>query len=264
MTIRFLFMLLALSPYAHAQLNVCIESGKKVIRQGECSSNEQPRTATSALSRVERPSSRLGGEVVSSPSDIKPGTRSFAYLFSREQSAQLYNVGVFWDKTLGLQKGCSSEYRVKTVSLSIIDPISFPENGLHPIQGRWQHRFTFERCGTSKIYNAIFIARTGEKPDAKPYFPGESIASPQLVADAMTAATVTAFGKLAKEGRGKCEGMSLAETSISQKAHDVVDRGSVFRGVWQERWVFAGCGQPVDVLVDFIPDGKGGATFVAK
>lgn len=35
-------------------------------------------------------------------------------------------------------------------------------------------------------------------------------------------------------------------------------------GSWKEKWTFLGCGYPVDVWINFYPDGHGGTRFVCK
>jgi len=117
-------------------------------------------------------------EVLNTVKDLKPGTKIFAYVFSHEQMEELYKVGVFWDKKLGLQQNCKSQFHIKPVEFVILAPINLPENELHPVEGAWKHRFEFERCGDTKIYNAIFVSKKGTKAELRPYFPGTSKASP--------------------------------------------------------------------------------------
>jgi len=200
-------------------------------------------------------------EVLTTVKDLKPGTKIFAYMFSHEQMEELYKVGVFWDKKLGLQQNCKSQFHVKPIGFVILAPINLPENEAHPVEGAWKHRFEFERCGDTKIYNAIFVSKKGTKPELRPYFPGTSKASPQLIHDAMTLAVSSASFKLKEKGVKECKDMVVADMRVTQMPHEVVERGTVYPGVWQESWTFVGCGQPVDVLINFTPDGKGGTNY---
>jgi len=204
-------------------------------------------------------------ETLGSIKELKPGTNIHTYIFSREQVQELYNIGVFWDKKLGLQQNCKSQFHVKPTSFVILAPINLPDGQLHPTEGAWKHRFQFERCGEIKIYNAVFIAKSGAKPEVRPYFPGTTNASPQLINDAMRGAVAQAFVNAKKENSiADCKDVVLTDMNVTQLSHDVVDAGKTFTGVWQESWSFLVCGQPVNVLLNFTPDGKGGAFYSIK
>jgi hypothetical protein len=207
----------------------------------------------------------LRAEIVNSTKDLKQGTRIFSYLVSQDQMRELYNVGVGWDRRLGSQLDCKSQYHVKTISLIVVAPINLSENSPHPSQGSWIHRFELERCGETKIYNAIFTSKDGERPQVRPLVPGTSTASLQLISDSMRSAVATASRIIAKEKRtNDCKELLLADMAVTEKPHDVVQDGKKFTGVWLERWSFLACGQPAEVFMEFIPDGEGGATYVAK
>jgi len=204
-------------------------------------------------------------ETLATTGDLKSGTRIYEYVFSRPQIAEMHKVGVFWDKRLGLQQDCKSQFRVKPTAFVVVVPISFPDNNNHPTQGAWKHRFEFERCGETKIYNAIFLAKNGDTPETKPYFPGASIASPRLIADAMQTAVASASLKLRKDkGVNDCKDVVVSDMKISQAAHDVIDAGKTYSRVWQEDWTFLACGQSVHILMDFTPDGQGGTNYSTK
>jgi len=198
--------------------------------------------------------------------DFKPGTRIYKYVFSQEQNKALYAVGVFWDKKLGLKQECKSQYQVKPNGFAILAPINFPEDKEHPTEGVWRHRFQFERCGETKIYNAIFVAKNGTKPEVKPYIPGETNASPQLISDSMKAAVAAAALKVKEKNLFDCKDWVITDMKITQQPHDIVDSASnkKISGAWQESWFFLACGQSVNVFLDFWSDGKGGAFYSTK
>jgi hypothetical protein len=149
---------------------------------------------------------------------------------------------------------------VKPIGLSLIDPINLPAGKNHPVEGRWKITFSFERCGQSKIYNALFIAKNGQKPEVKPYFPGITNASPILLYDTMKGALPVASMKLIKKnGNKSCKELDIADMRVTRQPR--VDGGKTISGAWQEKWTFAGCGKNVDVLIDFMPDGAGGASY---
>jgi hypothetical protein len=205
------------------------------------------------------------GETVSDVSDLRPGTRVSRYVFSEDQMSELYKVGAYWDRKLGIQLDCKTQYRVHSKTLALIQRIDLPEDQDHPIKGVWRHRFAFERCGEMKTYNAIFVAKNGEKPQVHPYFPGETNASPLLVLDAMMAAYVTAIERRRKDGNGQdCKDLQVADMAVAEQPHDVVDGGAKLRQTWKERWTFSGCGSATTVTMTFTPDGKGGTSFSAS
>lgn len=207
----------------------------------------------------------LEAETLSSIKDLKPGTKFFKYFFSREQSSDLYKVGVFGDKKLGLQQGCKSQYQVKPKGFAILAPINFPEDKSHPIEGAWKHSFKFERCGEMKIYNAIFVAKKGATLEVKPYFPGETIASPQLISDAMKGAVLAASVKIKKDKNApECKELIISDMKVTETPHNVVESDKTISGAWQENWTFWGCGRSINVLMDFVPDGKGGTIYSTK
>ncbi len=211
------------------------------------------KTATVVTAHPEKPANISG---------LKPGTRIFSYVFSKDQISEIYLVGLYCDKRLALQQGCKGRHNVKPIGLSLIEPINLPNGKAHPVEGRWKITFSFERCGQTKIYNALFIAKNGQKPEVKPYFPGITNASPILLYDAMKGAYPAASIKLTKQnGNKSCKDLDIADMRITQQAHDTVEGGKTISGVWQEKWTFAGCGKHVDIHIDFMPDGAGGTNY---
>jgi len=208
----------------------------------------------------------MASESLASALDLKHGTKIFSYLSSHEQMEAMYRVGVSWDRRLGLQQDCRQQYRVNPLSLRVISPISLPEGQSVPTTGQWVCRFGFERCGETKIYNAMFVAKDGIKPEVAASWPGVTNASPQLISDAMLTAAVKASTKLKQEQGIECKDSKdiiISDMEITQQPHDLVESGKTYAAEWQERWSFIACGQPVDILIDFVPDGKGGTYFHA-
>ena len=207
-------------------------------------------------------------ETASSIADLKPGTRILSYLTSRERTSDLNDVGLAFDRRLGLQQGCRTPYRIKGVSLTIVQPIELVDGKEHPSKGAWTQRFEFERCGELKVYNAVFIAKDDAKPEARPYIPGTTNASALLVRDALKTAAGMAqlsLGRSRKDkGLAECKELWVSDTRVSEPARDVVEKGTTYRGVWGEIWEFVGCDAKVAVHVTFVPDGKGGTNFTAR
>ncbi len=199
-------------------------------------------------------------------SDTAGGTRQpsrlTAYLNGKEQIGALYAVGREWDKKLGLQQGCKDAYNIQPAGLFLLKPIDFPEGKPHPVAGVWQHRFVFERCGKRMTYNAVFVARPGDKPEVRPHVPGNTNASALLLADTLKGATPAALLKLAKRSRN-CKEAALIDTRLTHppRAADEADKPV---GHWEETWIFRGCGRDVEVPITFTPDGKGGTHYAIK
>ena len=194
-------------------------------------------------------------ETISHVSQLKPGSRAFGYFFGRDQTAEMQRVGALWDRQLGLQQACKDAQRMQVMSVTLANPVELPDDKPHPVSGAWILRFSFERCGETKIYNALFLAKNGERPEARPYFPGITSASPQLVSDAMRGAVMAASVKLAKEGTKDCKVLQVFDMRVIEPPKG---------GPWQEGWTFQGCGARTEVRLTFTPDGKGGAYYSAS
>jgi hypothetical protein len=204
----------------------------------------------------------VSAESISDISEIHPDTRVAKYLYSAGQIDEMYQVGVIWDRRLSLQQDCKSQHVVRPRTLALLQRIDFPDDSEHPVEGAWRHRFEFERCGETKIYNAIFVAKRGQKPAMSPYVPGETRASPILVRDAMMAALVTAIASLPTGTNVKgCKDMSLSDMTVTQEPQNPTD--GVGRDPWKERWTFSVCGNSASSVITFVPDGRGGTSFSA-
>ena len=184
------------------------------------------------------------------------------YLFSKAQQEDLVNVGLYWDKELGLHQDCKEGRDAIAMSLMLHEPIDLPEGKTHPTCGVWQHRFSFKRCGEQKIYNAIFVAENGERPKVLPYFPGTTSTSVQLLRDALTSATMAAYIKFKELDNGeKCRDITLVDTELKEAPHDVIENGIATKGVWSEEWTMHGCGQTAKVAATFFQNGSEGTSF---
>jgi hypothetical protein len=148
----------------------------------------------------------------------------------------MYRLGVEQDKKLGLQADCKSQYNIKPVGLVVLSPIDFPEDKQNPTKGVWKARYELNRCGDSKVYNALFVANSnGEAPNPRAYYPGSTNASPVLVKDAMLSAiSVTAV----RSGLKDCKDISVFDMRVTEPAHNVIEGEKTFKGVWKEIWTF--------------------------
>jgi hypothetical protein len=207
-------------------------------------------------------SSSSRAEIVVTTSDLQSHAKTSAYLFSKPMLDTMYRLGLEQDTKFGLHAGCISQSRVKPVESLVLAPIDFPDDRQNPIKGAWFSRYRLERCSESKLYNVLFIANSdGSAPLARTYYPGATIAGPELVNDAMPSVV---SGALARSGLKDCKDIDVFDMRVSEPVHDVVEAGKTIRGVWEETWTLRMCGQMHEVAVTFIPDTNGsGATFTS-
>jgi hypothetical protein len=197
-------------------------------------------------------------ETVNTSVDLQNNKKTATYLYSRPMLEAMYRQGVELDKKYGLQLDCKSQYNIKPVNTVVLSPIDFPDDKQHPTKGVWKFRYQLERCGDSKIYNALFIANSnGEAPTLRAFYPGSTNASPVLIKDAMLPAIM---GAVVRSGLKDCKDVDVFDMRVTEPAHDVVEGDKTFKGVWKETWIFKTCGQMIDVPIRFTPDANGGGT----
>ena len=117
-------------------------------------------------------------------------------------------------------------------------------------------------------YNAVFIARPGDKPELRPHVPGDTNASALLLADTLKGATAAALLKLAKRSKN-CKTAELIGTSLIHPPRTANEANEASKankpaGHWEETWTFRGCGRDVELPIVFTPDGKGGTRYAVK
>jgi hypothetical protein len=170
----------------------------------------------------------------------------------------MHRLGIEEDKKFGLQSECTSQYKTIALNVWLLQPMEFPEGKQHPTKGVWKSSYQLERCGVSKLYNALFIANShGDLPMPSAYYPGETNASPQLVQDAMVGAVAVAN---VRSGFKDCKTFYVFDMRVTAPAHNVIEGAKTFLGVWNEAWTISVCGTMVDVAMTFIPDDWGGGT----
>lgn len=204
-------------------------------------------------------------ETVNSIADLSNNKRIEAYIYGRPMQEWLYRLGIEQDKKFGLMQECKSQYRVEPYSISVFEPIDFPDDKQHPVKGIWNYRYQLQRCGESKLYNVIFIASgNGEvAPKPRPYYPGSTNAGPVLVKDAMIGALTGAMISI-KADLNSCKDIGVFDMRVTNPPHDVADGEQTLKGVWNEIWTFKLCGQMVDVGVLFIPTAGGGTRYITS
>lgn len=198
-------------------------------------------------------------ETISSTAELSNSRKIIAYMNSYPMMKSMYELAVEQDRKFGIQQNCTAQYHVLPYSLSVYQPIDFPDNKHHPTKGIWNCRYQIERCGETKFYNALFtVTGNGDTPPSSyANYPGNTNASPLLIRDAMSLALVNASFK---SGHRDCKEIDVFDMQVIEPHHDVVAAGKTFKGVWKEKWIFRVCGKMVDVDISFVPDANGGGT----
>lgn len=201
-------------------------------------------------------------ETVNTTADLHSHAKTSAYLFSPPMLETMYRLGLAQDRKFGLQAGCISQARVKPVESLVLAPIDFPDDRQNPVKGAWFARYQLERCSDAKLYNVLFIASgDGTAPMARAYYPGATIASPELVNDAMPSAVSGALARSALKG---CKDVDVFDMRVTEPVHEVVAGDRTIQGVWSETWTLRMCKQLQEVAVTFIPGADGsGTTFTS-
>jgi len=200
-------------------------------------------------------SGRASAEVLTDGRAIKRDSAMDKYLNSPAAVRLMYEGAVFVDRSLGIV--CDGEYRIQPIVLIVVEPVNLPEGAKEATAGAWINRFDVTRCGKTKRNNLISIAQPNAEPKRRMLPPGESIASPILMMDAMAPIKLQASRSLDKD----CREANVYDIGVTKMPHSVTEGGKTLNGVWQENWTIQGCGKMVSVPVTFIPDGRGGTTF---
>jgi hypothetical protein len=187
---------------------------------------------------------------------FNPSSAIGKYLFSDDFYKGMLAFAHQSDRALGV--ACDERYEIKPLSIVVIKPVELPDGATQATAGVWSYRYDAVRCGSSKRYNLAMIVQSGAAPRPAPLLPGNTIASAQLAADAMKAVIVKASFSL-----NKCDEARIFDTAVTANQQTVTEGDKTYYGVWKENWTFKGCGNQVVVPITFIPDGKGGTSFVA-
>lgn len=74
-------------------------------------------------------------ETVNTIADLSNNTRIEAYIYASPMREWLNRLGAEQDKKFGLQQECKFPYQVEPHSISILQPIDFPNDKQHPVKG---------------------------------------------------------------------------------------------------------------------------------
>jgi hypothetical protein len=199
-------------------------------------------------------------ETAKTAADLQSNKRLAAYLWSRPMQEIFFRLGVEQDRKFGLQVDCKSQFELKPINVVILSPVELPDDKVNPTSGSWLFRYTFVRCGESKVYNAVLGATSqGGLPQYQAYYPGATNAHPILVKDTMVSAMANA---IIRSDVKDCKSAEVLDMRVTESPHTVQDGGKEFKGVWGETWTFMACEKTVDVPITFTPDiGGGGTSF---
>jgi hypothetical protein len=169
------------------------------------------------------------------------------------QAETLSKLGSEQDKALGLMQDCVTGHQVRVIEVYIAQPIDFPEDRVHPVKGVWRIGYDMSRCNETKRYNAFFIANPNDTPPtSRAYYPGVSLANPQLIHDTVRTALTSAL--VQAKVPESCKNIGVLDMNVA--ANPDASRG----GNWKESWTFKMCDKLATVGIDFIPDQDGKGT----
>jgi hypothetical protein len=139
--------------------------------------------------------------------------------------------------------------------VTVLKAISFGADGW-PNAGSWKQQFPVKGCGNDTLLNIYVSAGADEKLNTVVGIPGSTRADLTLQRDAVlyanTWASLVAKGcKSFDVTDTKFEGFGLSKPAATDSGPD-----NQFHP-WHETWTLKGCGTPVDIPIDFVPDAKG-------
>ena len=197
-------------------------------------------------------------EKLSNANDLDRDTPLGQYLYAKPAMQRLYDAAAGSDQAFGI--ACKESYSIQTVGLAVLKPITLTKGAAHPKAGVWEHQFNAIRCGASKRYNVVMIAKGADvEPQGGILLPGTTLADPKLTSDVMP----LVFARAATALGDACKDSLIFDTQVNTPPKP---RPGDTRAVWQETWTVIGCGKTAAVPIDFIPDsGNGpGTSFVVN
>lgn len=205
--------------------------------------------------------SYASAETAALATGIVQGSKVFNYVVSRPQLETMFKEGRHQDFGLRLGLDCPGQMQVTAKQILLLSDIELPDEKSNPVRGMWQVRYDLTRCGETKLYNIIWQADpAGEQPRVLAYFPGNSLASLQLIRDAMQLTTGLAKARL---GAASCESPNqvlVSDMRVDELPHQVIEGDRTFEKVWTEDWTFAVCGKSVTAHMRFVLKPKDGGT----
>jgi|GEM_PF-4048192 len=89
-------------------------------------------------------------------------SRFFHYVNAYIVSSALYQEAVKINANMHFS--CNEEYKILPGEMTVLQPIVFDKNILHPTSGVWHHRYSVTRCSKTIMYNTYVIANKGKTP----------------------------------------------------------------------------------------------------
>jgi hypothetical protein len=140
-------------------------------------------------------------------------------------------------------------------TVTVIEPVSFAKSG-YPNAGSWKQNFPVSGCGNDTVLHIYFTATVDERIHTAVGLPGSTHADLTLQRDGVVYAQIGARNvvrdcKHFDVRNTKFENYGLAEPATPDPGPG---KG---RRPWWETWTMTGCGEIVDVPIDFMPDTTG-------
>jgi hypothetical protein len=207
----------------------------------------------------------LGAMILASSAhaQIEPDAATVAYFNSKSFGEMTVFYGMTLDKAFLNMEQCAGSYGYDPITFSIVEPLTFAAGNTHPVAGKWTYRFNFKRCGSEKIYNAMWQARLGAMPMPAALPPGMTRADLSL---AMTIKNAVASAGLRDFGvPQECRSVRVLDTRVTLQPTQLAVGGVPREGVWEEEWTAHMCGVEFKAPICLVPMGSGrGTNWIAK
>lgn len=170
-------------------------------------------------------------EVITTVDSDNKDSKLYRYVNAYIISSSLYTNAVNVNQKLNFE--CYQPYEILPGKMTIIQPVVFQNEKIHPITGIWSHRYSLTRCGKQITYNAYIISANGEHPKLITGLNGNTKVPLSGLIDISTSSYQYALDKMAKCATPNpfISNTSVIHTDFETKTD------------WQERWEVKICGE---------------------
>lgn len=185
-----------------------------------------------------------------------------AFLGSRHYKRLLLQV--IAKKDLVLNRACTTgSFMIEMEASTLNTAVEMPEGADWPAKGTWSQKFKVTRCDLTTIENVIVISQNGQQPQVGLLIPGETVASMELMRDAMQGVIPAAYAEAGNRGKKNCKNIRVMDSTLRDRASIVAELKQGRRVTqWFEDWIVDACGEEITVYLRFHwDDGKQGTVF---
>lgn len=170
--------------------------------------------------------------------DLKnANSRFFRYINAYIVSSALYDGAVKTNANMHFE--CAEEYKILPGEMTILQPITFAVNLLHPISGAWHHRYIIDRCNKKITYNTYVVAKNNSPPTIIPGMNGDS----NVPFSSLFDITVAVYTYMNYHYAPCPDGSKDPQPFIHNT--ELIHTTNENANQWQERWTVAMCNDMV-------------------